>query len=142
MRDTNNSEQDSSSQVSADAVVKGAATNDTSLNEDTAQQVVSSEALQRIMAWKQQYQSQLSPSPLEDITQLSAKLELTHAHPSGIAQLFASGKATLKALFRDAGMLRAAGRRLDRQEEKRKKIKRKNKKKRRRKRKLKKKQKK
>ncbi len=114
MRDTNNSEQDSSSQVSADAVVEGAAANDTSLNKDTTQQEVSSEALQRIMAWKQQYQSQLSPSPLEDITQLSAKLELTHAHPSGIAQLFASGKATLKALFRDAGMLRAAGRRLDR----------------------------
>lgn len=72
------------------------------------------EALQRIVAWKQQYQSQLDPSPLEDITKLAAQLELTHAHPSGIAQLFASGKVTLKSLFRDAGMLRAAGRRLDR----------------------------
>ena len=72
------------------------------------------EALQQIVAWKQQYQSQLAPSPLEDITKLAAQLELTHAHPSGIAQLFASGKVTLKALFRDAGMLRAAGRRLDR----------------------------
>lgn len=72
------------------------------------------EALQRIQEWRKQYQLQLTPSPLEDITKLQAQLELTHAHPSGIAQLFASGKVTLKALFRDAGMLRAAGRRLER----------------------------
>ena len=52
--------------------------------------------------WRDDYQSQLVPSPLEDITKLQAKLELTHAHPSGIAQLFASGKVTLKALFRDS----------------------------------------
>ena len=64
--------------------------------------------------WRDDYQSQLVPSPLEDITKLQAKLELTHAHPSGIAQLFASGKVTLKALFRDSGILRAAGRNLNR----------------------------
>lgn len=72
------------------------------------------EKLRRINSWREQYKSQLAPSPLEDITKLSAQLELTHAHPSGIAQLFASGKVTLQALFRDSGMLRAAGRRLDR----------------------------
>lgn len=72
------------------------------------------EKLRRIKSWREQYKSQLAPSPLEDITKLSAQLELTHAHPSGIAQLFASGKVTLQALFRDSGMLRAAGRRLDR----------------------------
>ena len=72
------------------------------------------EKLERINEWHEKYKSQLAPSPLEDITKLCAQLELTHAHPSGIAQLFASGKATLQALFRDSGMLRAAGRRLDR----------------------------
>lgn len=73
-----------------------------------------SASLQSMQQWRDSYQSQLTPSPLEDITQLSAQLELTHAHPSGIAQLFASGKVTLPALFRDSGMLRAAGRRLER----------------------------
>ena len=72
------------------------------------------EKLERMNKWYENYKSQLAPSPLEDITKLCAQLELTHAHPSGIAQLFASGKATLQALFRDSGMLRAAGRRLDR----------------------------
>lgn len=85
-----------------------------SVDQNNARVSARSSAIKNIVAWKQQYQSQLSPSPLEDITQLAAQLELTHAHPSGIAQLFASGKVTLKALFRDAGMLRAAGRRLDR----------------------------
>ena len=85
-----------------------------SVDQNNSQVSARSNAIKNIVAWKQQYQSQLSPSPLEDITQLAAQLELTHAHPSGIAQLFASGKVTLKALFRDAGMLRAAGRRLDR----------------------------
>lgn len=39
---------------------------------------------------------------------------MTHAHPSGIAQLFASGHVQLDSLFRDNGMLRAAGRRVER----------------------------
>lgn len=77
-------------------------------------QSLRAEKLERINKWHEKYKSQLAPSPLEDITKLCAQLELTHAHPSGIAQLFASGKATLQALFRDSGMLRAAGRRLDR----------------------------
>ncbi len=77
-------------------------------------QSLRAEKLERMNKWYENYKSQLAPSPLEDITKLCAQLELTHAHPSGIAQLFASGKATLQALFRDSGMLRAAGRRLDR----------------------------
>ena len=71
-------------------------------------------ALAALRAWREQYRSGLAPSPLEDISQLSARLDLTHAHPSGIAQLFASGHASLEALFRDNGMLRAAGRRVER----------------------------
>lgn len=77
-------------------------------------QSLRAEKLERMNKWYEKYKSQLAPSPLEDITKLCAQLELTHAHPSGIAQLFASGKAALQALFRDSGMLRAAGRRLDR----------------------------
>lgn len=85
------------------------------IRQESAQATASrDEKLRRINSWREQYKSQLAPSPLEDITKLSAQLELTHAHPSGIAQLFASGKVTLQALFRDSGMLRAAGRRLDR----------------------------
>ncbi len=63
--------------------------------------------------WHEQLR-QMVPSPLEDINQLGAKLDLTHAHSSGIAQLFAGGRASLDLLFRDNGMLRAANRRLER----------------------------
>jgi len=70
--------------------------------------------LDRIRAWRQSYQASCGPTPLEDISQLAAQLDLTHAHPSGIAQLFASGQVHLDSLFRDNGMLRAAGRRLER----------------------------
>ena len=77
-------------------------------NEETAT------ALDRIRGWREEYRLGLAPSPLEDVTQLSAQLDLTHAHPSGIAQLFAKGHVTLDSLFRDNGMLRAAGRRVER----------------------------
>ncbi len=70
--------------------------------------------LNRIRRWRDQFRSTLSPSPLEDITQLSAQLDMTHAHPSGLAQLFASGQAPLDSLFRDNGMLRASRRRIER----------------------------
>lgn len=70
--------------------------------------------LERIRRWSDDYRNGMNPSPLEDVSQLSAQLDMTHAHPSGIAQLFASGRVLLEALFRDAGMLRAAGRRLER----------------------------
>ena len=76
-------------------------------NEETAT------ALDRIRGWREEYRLGLAPSPLEDVTQLSAQLDLTHAHPSGIAQLFAKGHVTLDSLFRDNGMLRAAGRTID-----------------------------
>lgn len=74
----------------------------------------STNALDRIRGWREQYRLGLSPSALEDVTQLTAQLDLTHAHPSGIAQLFASGHVALDSLFRDNGMLRAAGRRVER----------------------------
>ena len=48
-------------------------------------------ALEAIRSWREAYRRNLVPSALEDITRLTAKLDLTHAHPSGIAQLFASG---------------------------------------------------
>lgn len=71
-------------------------------------------SLADIRTWREQYRSSLAPSALEDINQLTAKLDMTHAHPSGIAQLFAGGHAPMEALFRDTGMLRAACRRLER----------------------------
>lgn len=71
-------------------------------------------ALEQLRLWRERYRETLAPSPLEDANQLAARLDLTHAHPSGIAKLFASGQAPLDSLFRDNGMLRAAGRRLER----------------------------
>lgn len=68
------------------------------------------DGLDLIREWRERYRSGLKPSPLEDVNQLAAKLDLSHAHPSGIAQLFASGHASLDLLFRDSGMLKAAGR--------------------------------
>ena len=63
--------------------------------------------LNRIRRWRDQYRGMLAPSPLEDANQLVAKLDMTHAHPSGIAQLFASGHVRLDSLFRDAGVLKS-----------------------------------
>ncbi|KAB7790919.1 helicase [Bifidobacterium leontopitheci] len=71
-------------------------------------------ALESLRQWHERYRADLVPSALEDINQLGAKLDLTHAHPSGIAQLFAGGRASLDLLFRDNGMYRAANRRLER----------------------------
>ncbi|BDR52398.1 helicase [Bombiscardovia nodaiensis] len=70
--------------------------------------------IERIRGWRQAYQSFVGTTALEDMSYLQARLDLTHAHPSGIAQLFASGQVHLDALFRDNGMLRAAHRRLER----------------------------
>lgn len=70
--------------------------------------------LDHIRSWRQIYQNQAGTTPLENVNQLAAQMDLTHAHPSGIAQLFASGQVHLDALFRERGMLRAAHRRLER----------------------------
>ncbi|NMM94619.1 helicase [Bifidobacterium oedipodis] len=70
--------------------------------------------LDHIRRWRDQYRSMLAPTPLEDVNQLAAKLDITHAHPSGIAQLFASGHVTLESLFRDSGVLKAAERHVSR----------------------------
>lgn len=72
------------------------------------------QSIDALRAWRDEFKSHLMASPLEDVTQLSAKLDLTHAHPSGISQLFARGSAPLHSLFRDSGMLRAAARRTER----------------------------
>ena len=68
----------------------------------------------QLQQWYDDYRASLTPSPLEDIDKLAAELDMTHAHPSGIARLFAAGRVTMDALFRDNGMLRAAERRLER----------------------------
>ncbi|WP_236632711.1 helicase [Bifidobacterium xylocopae] len=82
--------------------------------EDSQDEPAALDPLERIRGWRQAYQSNSGLTPLEDMGQLSAQLDLTHAHPSGIAQLFASGQVHLDALFRDNAMLRAAHRRLER----------------------------
>jgi hypothetical protein len=70
--------------------------------------------LDRIRRWRDQYRGMLAPSPLEDVNQLTAKMDMTHAHPSGIAQLFASGHVRLDSLFRDSGVMKAAERHIAR----------------------------
>ena len=84
-------------------------------NTDTPEtKAPTSGSIDKLRRWRDEYRASLMASPLEDVNQLSAKLDLTHAHPSGISQLFASGGAPLHSLFRDSGMLRAAARRTER----------------------------
>lgn len=71
-------------------------------------------ALDELRRWREEFKANLVPSPLEDVAQLTAQVDLTHAHPSGISQLFARGSAPLHSLFRDSGMLRTAARRVER----------------------------
>ncbi|EFA22825.1 hypothetical protein [Bifidobacterium gallicum] len=80
----------------------------------TDERTSQNDSLNRLTVWRDDYKADLAPSPLEDVEQLGAKLDLTHAHPSGISQLFAKGSAPLHSLFRDGGMLRAAARRVER----------------------------
>lgn len=71
-------------------------------------------SLEDLRRWRDAYREGLGPSPLDDINRLQARLDVTHAHPAGLAQLFASGHASLSSLFRDSAGLRAAGYRLGR----------------------------
>lgn len=72
------------------------------------------DSLERLRTWREEFKANLVPSPLEDVTQLSAKLDLTHANPSGISQLFARGSAPLHKLFPDIGKLKNGARRIER----------------------------
>ena len=60
-------------------------------NTDTPEtKAPTSGSIDKLRRWRDEYRASLMASPLEDVNQLSAKLDLTHAHPSGISQLFAS----------------------------------------------------
>ncbi|WP_018143389.1 hypothetical protein [Alloscardovia criceti] len=67
-----------------------------------------------IKTWYKDYRANHGSAPVEDTNQLSARLELNHAHPSGIAQLFSTGHAHLDSLYRENGMLKATERKLAR----------------------------
>ncbi|NMN01590.1 helicase [Bifidobacterium panos] len=79
-----------------------------------SEQLNAQSTLDQLQQWHDDYRASLTPSPLEDINRLTAELDMTHAHPSGIARLFAAGRVTMDSLFRDNGILRAAERRLGR----------------------------
>lgn len=68
----------------------------------------------RIQEWVDDYQHRIDADPLKDFTALEASLDLTKAHPSGTAQLFATGEAHLSSLFREASSLTSAERDLSR----------------------------
>ncbi len=70
--------------------------------------------LPAVESWLKDYKARHGLTPVEDVNKLESRLDLTHAHPSGIAQLFASGHAHLNSLFRDNAMLRAGQRQLTR----------------------------
>ncbi|TCD53720.1 helicase [Alloscardovia theropitheci] len=74
----------------------------------------SAQNLDTLRAWYRDYRANHGKVPVEDINQLSARLELNYAHPSGIAQLFSTGRAHLDSLYRDNGMLKATERKLSR----------------------------
>ncbi|MCI1983354.1 MAG: helicase [Bifidobacteriaceae bacterium] len=67
-----------------------------------------------IRGWVEDYSHLILADPLKDFTALDASLDLTKAHPSGTAQLFATGEAHLSSLFREASSLTAAERDLGR----------------------------
>lgn len=68
----------------------------------------------RLRDWVDAYQHLIDADPLKDFTVLEASLDLTKAHPSGTAQLFATGEAHLSSLFREASALTGAERDLSR----------------------------
>ncbi|MEE1296088.1 MAG: helicase [Bifidobacterium sp.] len=76
--------------------------------------VHNTDAINALRSWREEFKGNLMPSPLEDVSQLSAKLDLTAAHPSGIAQLFTKGSAPLHSLFRVPGMLKTSTRHVER----------------------------
>ncbi|MDD6461478.1 MAG: helicase [Bifidobacteriaceae bacterium] len=75
-----------------------------------AQQEESS--MDRVRRWYFEYRRQHGATPMDDMSRLAEQLDLTHAHPTGIAQLFASGRVQLSTLFRDIGFLKTAERNL------------------------------
>ncbi|MDU6641144.1 MAG: hypothetical protein E6493_04470, partial [Alloscardovia omnicolens] len=81
---------------------------------EDARITASSESLDTVKAWYQDYRATHGSAPIEDMNRLVARLELDHAHPSGIAQLFSNGQTHLDSLYRDEGLLKATLRKLNR----------------------------
>ncbi|MDK6663874.1 helicase [Alloscardovia omnicolens] len=81
---------------------------------EDARITASSESLDTVKAWYQDYRATHGSAPIEDMNRLAARLELDHAHPSGIAQLFSNGQTHLDSLYRDEGLLKATLRKLNR----------------------------
>ncbi len=71
-------------------------------------------SLEQVRNWYFSYKRGHGSTPMDDMSRLAEKLDITHAHPMGIAQLFASGKVQLGSLFRDIGFLKTAERTLGR----------------------------
>ncbi|OZG52514.1 helicase [Pseudoscardovia radai] len=69
-------------------------------------------SMDAVRRWYFDYKRSHGSTPMEDLSRLSDRLDLTHAHPTGIAQLFASGRVQLSSLFRDIGFLKTAERNL------------------------------
>lgn len=82
------------------------------------------ESAELIRGWYDDYSASHGPTPIDDMSKLEARLDLSQAHPAGIAQLLTSGRVALAGLFRDNAQFKAGVRRLDRvlQERKTKKI--------------------
>jgi hypothetical protein len=66
--------------------------------------------VEKVHDWVDDYRHLIEADPLKDYTALEASLDLTKAHPSGTAQLFATGEAHLSSLFREASSLTSAER--------------------------------
>lgn len=80
----------------------------------TEEQSQSKEGLERIRQWRHDFKSNLVPSPLEDLTQLAAQLDLSRANPNAVARLFSKGSESLHEMFKEPGTLKAMARRLER----------------------------
>ena len=69
-------------------------------------------ALDLLDTWRDESERRLGVTPLRDVSVLEHALDLTHAHPTGWAKLFASGSVQLDSLFREASALTGAERSL------------------------------
>lgn len=108
----NQSTSDESAAVNSATEMNGSAAETIETGAQTAQEQREESSMGRVRRWYSEYRRQHGATPMDDMSRLVESLDITHAHPTGIAQLFASGRVQLSTLFRDIGFLKTAERNL------------------------------
>lgn len=85
--------------------------------EDKSELAVNQErkqALNDMRSWYRDYHAIHGATPVEDITRLNNRLDLSNAHPAGMAQFLVNKSVSVDSLFRDSASLTAGRRKLER----------------------------